>query len=311
MPRKNDSLLFELSLLPWWVSAAIAAVAFVGIVYVFPSMSIESPLLAMMFAPLQSMAIYFGIPVAMIFLLPAAMSFAERTRKKRLLDRLRNLESIRDLPWRQFEELVAEAFRRDGFTVIENTYVGADGGVDIRLRKGGESYLVQCKNWRKRRIGVKTVREMRGVLAAGSAEEVFIVCSGTFTAEAVRFAEGQPIKLIDGDKLMRMIARVRRDGLERVYEAHATRQQQEPLAGEVRELEPHGIDSEHLDAPNCPRCGGNLVVRTARKGKHAGWRFWGCETFPKCRFVRSFAEINWPSTIAIPHSKRGDSPING
>ena len=59
MPRKNDSLLFELSLLPWWVSAAIAAVAFVGIVYVFPSMSIESPLLAMMFAPLQSMAIYF------------------------------------------------------------------------------------------------------------------------------------------------------------------------------------------------------------------------------------------------------------
>ena len=26
----------ELSLLPWWVSAAIAAVAFIGIVYVFP-----------------------------------------------------------------------------------------------------------------------------------------------------------------------------------------------------------------------------------------------------------------------------------
>ena len=31
MPRKNEGLLFELSLLPWWVSAAIAAIAFVGI----------------------------------------------------------------------------------------------------------------------------------------------------------------------------------------------------------------------------------------------------------------------------------------
>ena len=288
MPRKNESLLFELSLLPWWVSAAIAAVAFVGIVYVFPSMSIESPLWAM-FVPLQSKAIYFGIPVAMIFLLPAVVSFAERTRKKRLLDRQRNLESIRDLPWRQFEELVAEAFRRDGFTVIENAHAGADGGVDIRLRKDGESYLVQCKNWRKRRIGVKTVREMFGVLAAGSAEEVFIVCSGTFTAKAVRFAEGQPIKLIDGDKLMRMIARVRRDSPERVYETHATKQQQESLAGQARELEPHGMDSVHLDAPSCSRCGGNLVVRTVRKGKNAGRRFWVCETFPKCRFVKNYS----------------------
>ena len=81
---------FELSLLPWWVSAAIAAVAFVGIVYVFPSMSIESPLWAFA-VPLQSKTVYFGIPVAMILLLPAVVSFAERTRKKRLLDRQRNL----------------------------------------------------------------------------------------------------------------------------------------------------------------------------------------------------------------------------
>lgn len=287
MPRKNNSLLFELSLLPWWVSVAIAAVAFVGIVYVFPSMSIESRWWAIL-VPLQSKASYFGIPVAMIFLLPAAVSFAERTRKKRLLDRQRNLESIRDLPWRQFEELVAEAFRRDGFTVIENAYAGADGGVDIRLRKSGESYLVQCKNWRKQRIGVATVREMFGVLAAESAGGVFIVCSGTFTAEAVRFAEGKPINLVDGDKLMRMIVRVRRNSPERVCKTDVTGQQLESHAGEARELEPHGMDSVHLDAPSCPRCGGNLVVRTARKGKNAGRRFWGCETFPKCRFVKHY-----------------------
>jgi len=287
MPRKKEGLLFELSLLPWWVSATIAAVAFVGIVYVFPSMSIESPLWRIL-VPLQSKADYIGISVAVLFLLLAALPFSERLRKKRLLDRHRSLESIRALPWRQFEELVAEAFRRDGFTVIENAHVGADGGVDIRLRKGGESYLVQCKNWRKRRVGVATVREMFGILAAESAGGVFIVCSGTFTAEALLFAEGKPIDLVDGDKLMRMIARVRRDSPERVYETHATEEQQEPLTGEARALEPHGVDTRHLDAPCCPRCGGNQVVRTARKGKNAGRSFWGCETFPKCRFVKDF-----------------------
>ena len=208
MARKNQGLLFELSLLPWWVSAAIAVGAFVGIAYVFPSMSIEPPLGAA-FIALQNKAMYFAIPIAMLFVLAAVLSFAERTRKKRLLDRQRDIESIRDLPWRQFEELVAEAFRRDGFTVIENAGVGADGGVDIRLRKGRKNYLVQCKNWRKSSVGVATVREMFGILAAESAREVFIVCSGTFTGEAVRFAKGKPINLVQGDELMRMIARVR------------------------------------------------------------------------------------------------------
>ena len=210
MPRRKKGLLFTLSLLPWWVSAAIAAVVCGGIVYVFPSMSIESPWAAIL-VPLQSKASYIGTAVAIPFLLTAVSSFFKRRRKRRLLDRQRSLESIRDLPWKQFEGLAAEAFRRDRFMVIENAYDGADGGVDIRLRKGGKTYLVQCKNWRNRRVGVATVREMFGILAAESAGGVFIVCSGTFTAEAARFAEGKPINLVDGEKLMKMIARVRRD----------------------------------------------------------------------------------------------------
>ena len=286
MPRRNENLLFELSLLPWWVSATMAAVAFVGIVFVFPSVSIESPLWWFL-VPFQSNATYFGMAVAALLLLPAVVSYCERIRKKGLLDRQQNLESIRDLPWRQFEELVAEAFRRDGYAVIENAYAGADGGVDIRLRKGGESYLVQCKNWRKQRIGVATVREIYGVLMAESAWEAFVVCSGTFTADAVRFAEGKPINLVDGDQLMEMVARVRRNESNAV---HASSAHQEPLDAKARGQEPDGPESIHPGAPICPRCGGNLVVRTARKGKNAGRRFWGCETFPKCRFIEDYPD---------------------
>lgn len=36
----------------------------------------------------------------------------------------------------------------------------------------------------------------------------------------------------------------------------------------------------------CPRCGGNLVTRTARQGPNAGRSFLGCSGFPKCRYTR-------------------------
>lgn len=35
----------------------------------------------------------------------------------------------------------------------------------------------------------------------------------------------------------------------------------------------------------CPRCGGNLILRTAKRGPNAGKQFYGCEGYPKCRYV--------------------------
>jgi len=37
------------------------------------------------------------------------------------------------------------------------------------------------------------------------------------------------------------------------------------------------------DAPNCPRCGAVMAVRTARKTGH---KFWGCTRFPSCKGTR-------------------------
>ena len=35
----------------------------------------------------------------------------------------------------------------------------------------------------------------------------------------------------------------------------------------------------------CPRCGAELVLRTARRGASIGKQFYGCSSFPTCRFV--------------------------
>lgn len=37
---------------------------------------------------------------------------------------------------------------------------------------------------------------------------------------------------------------------------------------------------------DCPRCGAELVLRTAKKGPNAGNQFYGCSNYPKCRYTR-------------------------
>ena len=36
----------------------------------------------------------------------------------------------------------------------------------------------------------------------------------------------------------------------------------------------------------CPKCGGTLVIRTAKKGANAGSQFYGCSNYPNCKFTR-------------------------
>lgn len=41
----------------------------------------------------------------------------------------------------------------------------------------------------------------------------------------------------------------------------------------------------------CPRCGGDLVLRVAKKGVNTGNSFYGCSNYPKCRYVKKVEEI--------------------
>lgn len=45
--------------------------------------------------------------------------------------------------------------------------------------------------------------------------------------------------------------------------------------------------AEAVDSTKCPRCGGELVLRTTKKGENAGKQFWGCGSFPKCRYMKA------------------------
>ena len=269
MAKKNNDLLRALTFLPWWVNLLLAPLAYLLVSFVVPAILGDNP-----FAPVVAPVYGFlGVVVGGLFLLGTGVSFFDAIRKRRLLDRQTGLDSIRALSWRQFEELVAEAYRRDGYRVVETEQPGPDGGVDIRLRKDGALHLVQCKNWRSRRVGVRVVREIYGVLAAENARQAVVVCSGDFTLDARRFAAGKPIRLVDGVALLALVRGVSRAD-------DSVRRPPGPAFPDV------SADSRTV----CPRFGGRLVERTAKRGAHAGRRFLGCETFPRCRHIENLPD---------------------
>lgn len=48
----------------------------------------------------------------------------------------------------------------------------------------------------------------------------------------------------------------------------------------------------------CPQCGAEVILRTAKKGEHAGEQFYGCSRFPKCRYheyIMPLPQTNPPS----------------
>jgi len=140
---------------------------------------------------------------------------------------------------------------------------GADGGVDLVLGCGGKVTLVQCKRWNGAPVGVRQVRELYGVLHDRGASAAKLVATTSFTPDAVAFAKGKPIELLDGDSLLHLIRGVRTSGR---------------IALPTKE-------PDHL-TPDCPKCGSAMVVRAARRGANPGQKFWGCPNFPKCRGTR-------------------------
>lgn len=150
---------------------------------------------------------FFAAFVAVLVLASVLGKYGQRRHRALLHVQARTLDALRSMTWQDFEKLTGEAFRRSGYRVQETGGGGADGGVDLLLFKGGRRYVVQCKQWRKVRIGAPIVQQMVGVGFHAKAAGVFVVTCGTFTRAAWAYAEGKPVKLIDGEALLRLIAK--------------------------------------------------------------------------------------------------------
>lgn len=50
------------------------------------------------------------------------------------------------------------------------------------------------------------------------------------------------------------------------------------------------IVKNKVSEKSCPKCGNDMVLRTAKKGMSSGDKFWGCTQFPQCKSVVNYSE---------------------
>jgi restriction system protein len=223
----------------------------------------SSPVLNPIARALSGLAGWFAI----LFLLPIPFSLINARRRRWLVHGQADIDSICALPWKQFEQLVGEVYRRQGYDVIERAGAGPDGGIDLELRSKDQRLVVQCKRWRARTIGVELVRQLYGAMVGQEAHAAIFVTSGRYTPDAIAFASDKPIKLVDGQRLVHMLRDV-----------------------QPRTSKPMTSQSPLVAAPpvatTCPRCGGAMVHRLAKRGAERGRVFWGCSSYPLCAGTR-------------------------
>lgn len=297
-----DDVMDMASLLPWWAGLILAALAYVALSFVASrpiSISHDPGKAAsgVIFAVVRMVAMFGQFILPLLILVGTLGGVIRRAKRRQLLGSVPDhsaqaaAHAIAGMSWRQFEQLIGEAFRLQGFQVTEQGGGGPDGGVDLELRRGSELHLVQCKHWRAYKVGVDVVRAHYGVMAARGAAGGYVVTSGRFTEDAKRFADGRNLRLIEGDQLQSLIRQAR--GSTNIgsaaprpagsITAAARRQPAVPQSAQVAAAESTAADP----APTCPTCSQAMVLRTARKGTHAGSQFWGCAEFPRCRGTRA------------------------
>jgi len=258
VPRRNNDLWDELLTSTWWVSVVLAVVIYVGIKWFLPAFAGHNIFLRGIAQGLYGVAWMFTLP----FIFVAGASAFISYRRRALLDSRTGLDSLRALSWQDFERLVGEAYRRRGYTIEEIGGSAPDGGVDLMLYSGGGKTVVQCKRWRTAQIGVSLVRELHGVVVAEKAARGIFVTTGTFTPDAVAFARDKPLELVDGQALAKLV-----EG--------------------VRTSKPSPATVHESATPSCPKCGGEMIRRVAKRGANAGSAFWGCRRYPGCTGSRN------------------------
>jgi restriction system protein len=215
-----EDLIALLARLPWWAGVVLAALAYVWLHSVAaqpaPTATTGADVVgavpAMVWRAFAAVGQYL-LPV--LCLLGSLVSVLRRRKRAALFNSAAIADSaaaLQNMSWQEFEQLVGEGFKRRGYRVQELGGGGPDGGVDLVLTKAGEKSFVQCKQWKAFKVGVTTVRELYGVMAAHGAAGGFVVTSGRFTQEAQAFADGRNIQLVDGAELMRLLHVLTLDG---------------------------------------------------------------------------------------------------
>jgi len=239
---------------PWWVLILAFGVG-------FPLLVALVSWLSHIHYPTAS----WGLIVSLGVVIGAGFWLIARERERyrtAALGRSGDLAALRNLSWQDFEIVVGELIRRQGYTVKERGGFQADGGVDLIAEGRKGRIAVQCKQWRTWAVKEPQVKELYATVKASGFREGWLVTCGHFTDPARAWAKGKDLRLIDGAQIIEL------------YSGES------PL--NVKTAETLETLSAAQHNPDCPECGLAMRRQTNKDDRST---FWGCSSYPTCRFT--------------------------
>ena len=203
--KKNLNFIDFLAQIPWWVSVTLSATFYILLKFIVPYVEAQSDLVNEAHVSLGPVI---APVVALALLSPVTFSLFKSSRKKKLLTLKNEIQAIQELSWPHFKDLVAEAYKQSGYTIMENSIFTSDPDIDFTLRKSSKLYLVQCRYWQNKKLRLREVKNLYYLMHAKQAAGVFLLTTGYFTNEARHYAATRPIDLVDGIELVDLLAKL-------------------------------------------------------------------------------------------------------
>ena len=115
------------------------------------------------------------------------------------------MNSVELMSGYEFEDWCTGLFQKLGY-FAESTAKARDGGIDIRMERGGTGFLVQCKR-QEAKIGSPAVQRLGGVRQQPEFRnfELIFVTTATFTAAAKEYCNKVGIRMVDRARLRDLV----------------------------------------------------------------------------------------------------------
>ncbi len=210
-------------------------------------------------------------PLLPILLLILAIRIIPGVLKTRWLARA-GLPEIDRMDGRDFEEKIAQLFRRKGYQVEITPYMG-DWGADLIIASNGRRAVVQVKRWKKR-VSPRAVQEAVASKAKYNCQEAMVVTNSYFTEAARELARVNGVELWNRERLARELL----SGASPSVNPQSSRPSAQPMV-EIPKVEaPVAGGASARPRPKCYKCGREMVLKENARGK-----FWACSGFPQCK----------------------------
>lgn len=211
--------------------------------------------------------------------------------------KISTIESIINLTPREFENLVAEIYKKMGFRVIQTPYTN-DKGKDLILYKEGKKFLVECKKYAKNNtVGREALQKFFAAILEEDAEMGYFITTSSFKYTSLQYSSDiKKIDLIDGDHLFELYSKTYHNvkdilvvkvmcencgdivSFNLLEDEYSKNCKNNHMVNNF--IKDYSFDSQFMfHSKYCIKCG-ELMKSKLIKGK----RKWVCNSYPDCKY---------------------------